>query len=108
LNIELSRNWLTTRARRADVEGEAAGIVAAGIVTAVRFLLYGAAICLRARLPLSHRAFRFSVVIVGLGTMVALLLLTLGCLNRHHWPFNNPAKANWQRGENSRLLPPCP
>jgi PAS domain S-box-containing protein len=51
--------------------------------TAVLFLLYGAAVCLRARSPLSQRAFRFSVALVGLGTMVALLLFTLGCLNIH-------------------------
>ena len=51
--------------------------------TAVLFLLYGAAVCLRARSPLSQRAFRFSVALVGLGTMVALLLFTLGCLNFH-------------------------
>ena len=51
--------------------------------TAVLFLLYGAAVCLRARLPLSQLAFRISMAMVGLGTMVALLLFTLGCLNIH-------------------------
>ncbi len=51
--------------------------------TAVLFLLYGAAICLRARMPLRQSAFRISMAMVGLGTMVALLLFTLGCLNIH-------------------------
>ena len=49
--------------------------------TALLFLLYGAAVCLRARTPLSQRAFQISVALVGLGTVVALLLFTLGCLN---------------------------
>src|ERR1019366_5737202 len=49
--------------------------------TALLFLLYGVAVCLRTRTPLSHRTFRISVAMVGLGTMVALLLFTLGCLN---------------------------
>src|ERR1035437_2488868 len=49
--------------------------------TALLFLLYGVAVCLRTRMPLSHRTFRISVAMVGLGTMVALLLFTLGCLN---------------------------
>jgi PAS domain S-box-containing protein len=60
-----------------------AGLVPMAPSTAVLFLLYGAAICLRARPPLSQRAFRFSVAMVGLGTMVALLLFMLGCLNIH-------------------------
>ena len=51
--------------------------------TAVLFLLYGVAICLRARTPLSRRACWASVAMVCLGTVVALLLLTLGCLDIH-------------------------
>jgi PAS domain S-box-containing protein len=51
--------------------------------TALLFLLYGVAVCLRTRTPLSHRTFRISVAMVGLGTMVALLLFALGCLNIH-------------------------
>jgi PAS domain S-box-containing protein len=51
--------------------------------TAVLFLLYGAAICLRACLPLSLRAFRIGLAVVCLGALVALLLFTLGCLNIH-------------------------
>src|ERR1035441_9540061 len=53
--------------------------------TAVMFLLYGAAVCLRARLPLSRRAFRISVTAGCLGALVALLLFTLGCLHMQ-WP----------------------
>jgi hypothetical protein len=53
--------------------------------TAVLFLLYGAAVCLRARLPLSRRAFRISVTAGCLGALVALLLFTLGCLDMQ-WP----------------------
>ena len=49
--------------------------------TGVLFLLYGAAICLRARTPLSRPAFQFSMALVGLGTLVALLLFTLGWLH---------------------------
>lgn len=49
--------------------------------TAVLFLLYGAAICLRVRAPLSRRAHWFSEVLVGLGMLVALLLFTLGWLH---------------------------
>ena len=49
--------------------------------TAVLLLLYGVAICLRARAPLSRRAYWFSVALVGLGSLVALLLFTLGCLH---------------------------
>ena len=52
--------------------------------TAVLLLLYGVAICLRARAPLSRRAYWFSVALVGLGSLVALLLFTLGCL-RIQW-----------------------
>ena len=51
--------------------------------TAALFLLYGTAVCLRAREPLSRRAFRMSVAITGLGMMVALLLFALGSLNIH-------------------------
>ena len=57
--------------------------------TALLFLLYGVAVCLRARTPLSRRTFRISVAMVGLGTMVALLLFTLGCLNIH-WEVEHP------------------
>src|ERR1035441_10486244 len=53
--------------------------------TALLFLLYGAAICLRARLPLSRRAFRISVTAGCLGALVAFLLFTLGCLDMQ-WP----------------------
>ena len=60
-----------------------AGLVPMAPSTAVLFLLYGAAICLRARPPLSRRAFRIGLAMVGLGTMVALLLFILGCLNIH-------------------------
>src|ERR1035441_11010765 len=56
--------------------------------TAVMFLLYGAAVCLRARLPLSRRAFRISVTAGCLGGLVALLLFTLGCLHMQ-WPVEN-------------------
>jgi len=49
--------------------------------TAVLLLLYGVAICLRARTPLSRRAYWFSVGLVGLGSLVAFLLFTLGCLH---------------------------
>ncbi len=59
------------------------GLIPMAPSTAVLFLLYGAAIRLRARTPLSQSAFRFSVAMVGLGTMVALLLFILGCLNIH-------------------------
>ena len=52
--------------------------------TAVLFLLYGAAIGLRARTPLSRRAHWLSVALVGLGSLAALLLFTLGCL-RIQW-----------------------
>ena len=51
--------------------------------TAALFLLYGAAVCLRAWQPLSRPAFRISVAMAGLGTVFALLLFTLGCLNIH-------------------------
>jgi hypothetical protein len=51
--------------------------------TAVLLILYGTAICLRVRLPLSRRAFRFSLMVGCLGALVALLLFTLGCLNIH-------------------------
>ena len=56
--------------------------------TAVLFVLYGAAVCLRARLPLSRRAFRISVTAGYLGALVALLLFTLGCLHMQ-WPVEN-------------------
>ena len=51
--------------------------------TAVLFLLYGTVVCLRARTPLSRRAHWLSVALAGLGTLVALLLFTLGCLHIH-------------------------
>lgn len=51
--------------------------------TAVLFLLYGVAVCMRARLPLSRRVSWISVAMVGFGTLVALLLFTLSCLNIH-------------------------
>ena len=51
--------------------------------TAALFLLYGAAVCLRAREPLSLRAFQMSVAITGLGMVVALVLFALGSLNIH-------------------------
>jgi len=51
--------------------------------TAVLFLLYGAAICVRARMPLSGRTFRISMVAGWLGTLVALLLFVLFCLGIH-------------------------
>jgi PAS domain S-box-containing protein len=60
-----------------------AGLIPMAPSTAVLFLWYGAAICLRARLPLSRRAFRISLAAGCLGALVALLLLTLGCLNIH-------------------------
>jgi PAS domain S-box-containing protein len=53
--------------------------------TAVLFVLYGTAVCLRARLPLTRRAFRMSVTAGCLGALVALLLFTLGCLHMQ-WP----------------------
>jgi hypothetical protein len=51
--------------------------------TALLFLLYGAAICVRARTPLSRSAFRISMVAGWLGTLVALLLFVLFCLGIH-------------------------
>ena len=51
--------------------------------TAALFLLYGTAVCLRAREPLSRRAFVVSVTMAGLGMVVALLLFALGSLNIH-------------------------
>ena len=51
--------------------------------TAVLFLLFGAAICSRARTPLSDRAFRISRVAGGLLALVALLLFVLSSLNIH-------------------------
>ena len=49
--------------------------------SAVLFLLYGVGIGLRARAPVSRRAHGCSVALVGLGTLVALLLFTLGWLH---------------------------
>ena len=51
--------------------------------TAVLFLLYGAAIGLCARPPLSRRAHWCSVAMAGSATLVVLLLFTLGCLHIH-------------------------
>ncbi len=51
--------------------------------TALLFLLYGVAVCLRARTPLSGRGFWISVALICLGTLIALLLFTLGCLDIH-------------------------
>jgi PAS domain S-box-containing protein len=51
--------------------------------TAVLFLLYGAAICLRARMPLSRRAFTVSATAGCFGTLAALLLFTVGWLGVH-------------------------
>ncbi|MCY2989765.1 MAG: PAS domain S-box protein [Planctomycetota bacterium] len=48
--------------------------------TAVLLLLYGIAICVRARTPLSRRVLRISVAAGWLGAMLSLLLFTLGCL----------------------------
>jgi PAS domain S-box-containing protein len=60
-----------------------AGLIPMAPSSAVLFLLYGAAICLRAPLPLSRRAFGISLAVGCLGALVALLLFTLGCLNIH-------------------------
>ena len=51
--------------------------------TAVLFLLFGAAACLRVRTPLRPWAYSLSAAMVALGTLVALLLFTLGCLDIH-------------------------
>ena len=49
--------------------------------TAALFLAYGSAIVVRARTPLIRHAHGFGVALVGLGTVCALLLFTLGWLN---------------------------
>ena len=59
------------------------GLIAMAPSTAVLFLLYGAAIGLRARSPLSGRKFRFSGALVCLGMLAALVLFMLGCLGIH-------------------------
>ncbi len=46
--------------------------------TAALFLLYGAALGVRARAPLSSLAHRFSAALAGLGLLAALVLFTLG------------------------------
>ena len=51
--------------------------------TAVLFLCSGLAVCLRARMPLSSRAFRMSVGVGWLGVACALFLFVLACLNIH-------------------------
>ena len=51
--------------------------------TAGLFLLYGGAVCLRARRRVSLRAKQVSRAMVGLGMLVALLLFTLASLNIH-------------------------
>jgi len=51
--------------------------------TAVLFLLYGGAVCLRARRRAGLRANQVSLAMVGLGMLVALLLFTLASLNIH-------------------------
>ncbi|MHB8521209.1 MAG: PAS domain-containing protein [Limisphaerales bacterium] len=60
--------------------------------TAVLFVCFGAAVCLRARTPLSHRAFWFSAAAGWLVALVALVLFVLGCLGIHwrveHLGFN--------------------
>jgi len=48
--------------------------------TALLFLLYGVAVCLRTRMPLSRRTFGVSVAVGCFGALVALLLFTLSCL----------------------------
>ena len=60
-----------------------AGLIPMAPSTAVLLLLYGPAISLRARPVLSPRAFQTSVALIGVGTVAALLLFTLGCLNIH-------------------------
>src|ERR1039458_2547532 len=57
------------------------GLIPMAPSTAVLFVLYGAAVCLRARLPLSRRVFWISVAAGCLGTLIALLVFTLGCLD---------------------------
>jgi PAS domain S-box-containing protein len=54
-----------------------------GPYAAVLFILFGAAICSRARSPLSRRAFWFSMAVGCLVALVALLLFTLDCLDIH-------------------------
>ena len=51
--------------------------------TAALFVLYGAAVCLRVRQPAGRRAFQAGLVMVGLGTVAALLLFVLASLNIH-------------------------
>src|ERR1035441_7567603 len=74
--------------------------------TALLFLLYGVAVCLRTRTPLSHRTFRISVAMVGLGTMVALLLFALGCLNIH-WTVEHLGLSISRRSEERRVGKEC-
>ena len=49
--------------------------------TAVLFILYGIAICLRTRTPLTRRTLGIIIAVTCLGAAVALLLLTLDCLD---------------------------
>jgi len=60
-----------------------AGLMPMAPSTAVLFLLFGAAIGLRARTPMSRRAFWVSVAAGCLGAMITLLLFVLSCLNVH-------------------------
>jgi PAS domain S-box-containing protein len=64
---------------------------------AVLFLLYGAAVCLRARRPAGRRLFQFCLALAGAGALIALLLLSLSSLNIHweveHMGLNIPHPA---------------
>ena len=51
--------------------------------SAVLFILYGVAISLRVQTPPGPRAERISVAMVGFGSLVALLLFALGCMDVH-------------------------
>ncbi|MCX6545496.1 MAG: PAS domain-containing protein [Acidobacteria bacterium] len=60
--------------------GFGAGLIPMAPSTAVLFLLYGEAICVRARPPLGRRAFRTSVAAACVGMLVALVLFALSYL----------------------------
>ena len=60
-----------------------AGLIPMAPSTAVLFVLYGTAVLLRARTPVGRLANWSSVAMVCLGTLVAILLFTLNCMNAH-------------------------
>ena len=60
-----------------------AGLIPMAPSTALLFLLFGTALGVRARTPLSGRALGISMAAGWLGALGALLLFVLGCLNIH-------------------------